>query len=848
MNRFRSWSHRAYLLHGYLIAMLILLPVPTMHVALAEDEPPAEEVWTMNHAESALNVALTCSNPLPADPGTWLNLQATVTRTSWEIWTSSFGNVQRRNETTGAAPNMPLTWSIDSGYGYYDSTGNSSDGSGQANSIFAPGNSTAVVRVVVNDNESGGTASATLTLDVNPPPPPPPEETWSQGGSGSALSGVQWQSVEGGVGGLARYAQRTLSVQVWQDTWDVWTSNLGSTQRYNQQTGQAASNVPVLFTIQSGDGRLGSSSTEALAWTDWMGIATTTFSMGAQDTVVGVVAGTAGSGQGQLSPAPLTLTAEVMPESWTLSTTETTYAVSLAAADGSNVTELPPGAQQVFAAVVTQTTREVWTSNLGHTEYRNEVTQPASWVWVDFAVDPGGGAQTQPVCTDATGVARITCQMGNAPLSLQATAVGNTGATLGSTMLNVSLAPEVWSFSGRVESTLTVNLTTSSSQLEVPANTVCPVTAEVRSQSWEVWTSDRGNTENRNYQDSVAVGARLSFSVESGGDGGVDAPSAYTDSNGRATVNFTMGHQNSRLRADAWFYTASSAASLDFTPSTSPPVWNYARTDTALDVQVQHTAGTDHVTALVSAVTWDVYVLSTDSTQTESRNISSAPAAGAQVSFSIDHGTMAAGTPLATDVNGYVVSQDYIADTERATVTASVSFAGMSQSGAVTVDKNALMITTSSLTAGKVNAAYSALITAEHGSTPYAFSVITSNDETGLPYGYSLASDGTLNGAADSTGSLTPGTYTFTVRVNDGSGQMAQKSLSLVITADSDRDQDGDGLPDVLEIALGTSPTNPDSDGDGIPDGQEMAEGSDPLNASSNSTTLVGLRVFTPLE
>jgi len=43
-------------------------------------------------------------------------------------------------------------------------------------------------------------------------------------------------------------------------------------------------------------------------------------------------------------------------------------------------------------------------------------------------------------------------------------------------------------------------------------------------------------------------------------------------------------------------------------------------------------------------------------------------------------------------------------------------------------------------------------------------------------------------------------------------------------------DADLDGLPDDVEAALGTDPTNPDTDGDGISDGMEVANGSNPLD------------------
>ena len=66
-------------------------------------------------------------------------------------------------------------------------------------------------------------------------------------------------------------------------------------------------------------------------------------------------------------------------------------------------------------------------------------------------------------------------------------------------------------------------------------------------------------------------------------------------------------------------------------------------------------------------------------------------------------------------------------------------------------------------------------------------------------------------------------------------------------------DFDGDGVSNLAEISGGsnygkTDPFLSDTDGDGVGDGQEIAEGTDPLNALSNSTALLGLRVFTQLE
>jgi hypothetical protein len=92
MSTFRSWSRRAYVLHGYLMAMLILLPVPHGRLLVAEDEPPPdpppeEEVWWFDHSESMVTVSLGSSGEAPL--GADVTLQALVEATSWDVYTSS---------------------------------------------------------------------------------------------------------------------------------------------------------------------------------------------------------------------------------------------------------------------------------------------------------------------------------------------------------------------------------------------------------------------------------------------------------------------------------------------------------------------------------------------------------------------------------------------------------------------------------------------------------------------------------------------------------------------------------------------------------------------------------------
>jgi len=52
------------------------------------------------------------------------------------------------------------------------------------------------------------------------------------------------------------------------------------------------------------------------------------------------------------------------------------------------------------------------------------------------------------------------------------------------------------------------------------------------------------------------------------------------------------------------------------------------------------------------------------------------------------------------------------------------------------------------------------------------------------------------------------------------------------VLAAEEPDSDKDGLPDSVEISLGTDPNNPDTDGDGYKDGEEVQNGYNPLKGN----------------
>lgn len=72
---------------------------------------------------------------------------------------------------------------------------------------------------------------------------------------------------------------------------------------------------------------------------------------------------------------------------------------------------------------------------------------------------------------------------------------------------------------------------------------------------------------------------------------------------------------------------------------------------------------------------------------------------------------------------------------------------------------------------------------------------------------------------------------------SDGDGVTNQQEI-LQGTDPKNPDVDGDGLKDSQELALGTDPKRADTDGDGLSDGQEVVLGTDPLRADSDGDGL----------
>ena len=81
--------------------------------------------------------------------------------------------------------------------------------------------------------------------------------------------------------------------------------------------------------------------------------------------------------------------------------------------------------------------------------------------------------------------------------------------------------------------------------------------------------------------------------------------------------------------------------------------------------------------------------------------------------------------------------------------------------------------------------------------------------------------------------------------VTPRSGQAIDLTASLVFGTSIEPDSDFDGLPDDVELTIGTSANNPDTDGDGLTDGVEVEQGLDPFGGLAFPTGIVGSLVLT---
>lgn len=204
------------------------------------------------------------------------------------------------------------------------------------------------------------------------------------------------------------------------------------------------------------------------------------------------------------------------------------------------------------------------------------------------------------------------------------------------------------------------------------------INADVTYTSWEIWTSTFGGTETRNYSSGPAIDAQVTFSVSTGdgslGSTGQQAQTISTDANGRASVNFIMGAQDSEVTISSSYAGSESSSTTSFNVPTGPQ-WSMLTSHESLEVNVEAAAtmaATVPLTATVSYRTWEVWGNDQNS-DTEIRNDTTSATLNAPVSVAVSYGNGTVTSASSTDNSGSLAAT-YTSGSQASQVTVSASF------------------------------------------------------------------------------------------------------------------------------------------------------------------------------
>lgn len=704
------------------------------------EEPLIEETWELDHDEKLLIASLSptgTTGDLPV--GAVRDVQLHAEYQTWGIYNSNMGRTKSDLLLTSPAGGATISWSVDAADGAVAGS-STADTSGNATAAFTIGATDAVVRADVDFATINKTTYATLNFSA--------QETWTVDHLEKAISGFTL-GVNGTAGGLSPGDVRTLTATVTYDVPEYQVSNRGGARTVNYP--EPAEAVSVSFTRSNTSGSLSASS----ALTDADGDASVDFIMGNAQTTVTASAEGGWSGS---------ITFGTVAEVWAVVESGSTLQISDFSPDDS-VANLRPGNIRTLTATVMRQPWEFQRSNLLNERTVTLESTVASGVTVEFTVDPSGGSLSPAsATTDSSGLASVTFTMGTQASVVTATVPEN-GA---SAPLPIGLGAPVWTEHPETEITTTLRTVDGVTVLQNGASRL--LIAHVDFITRVIRTYDTGISVVISETSGAAEGAPVSFSVAPGNGTLANADPA-TDSSGDARVTFTMGNQNSTVRADAEYLTATSVGSLDLTLDP----WAFVESRTVLQVALAPDTAASMLTSTVTVYRCNVY---TDGTTYEDRDVSISPAGYAPVNFSASSNVTVPSGTVPMDVTGVATVPYSCTPGTSGTITANAQFSTTSEtlygSATVTVEgpppPPALFVATQQLPAGVVNVAYPGQVSASGGTAPYTWSA------TGLPYPLAMTTGGAITGTP-----VASGTCTVHVTVEDGAMQSAFADLTLVI-------------------------------------------------------------------
>ena len=499
-------------------------------------------IWSKLHDEGTLVAEITTVSGSEIPAGQAVNLDLSVVYSAWEVWTSDYGDFEVRNDSSSTANGAQIVWTVKSGDGSISQTATATDAGGNSGVVFTMGDSPAEVEAGVT---YGGSFSAVASINFSPPPADPGTgdpatgENWSYWGQESIVQSVTL-STDGPADGLVPGQVSSLFASVETMVWDVWTSDQGGLS-YLESGLSPTEGLEVTFSLDLGDGTLSS----ATAMTDANGIAGVAYTMAGEATTVR--ASTQSAWYGEVS-GTLDLSPEIS-EQWTPDGTDSVKSLGIGI----------DGPQQYFRAgetvpivvSVSETIRQWEINNSGVRRIASETTQSCSGESVTVNSDAGsfsGG-------TDGDGRLYGSISLGSGGVTLTASLGDGTSSSLG-----LAATDEVWS-DGPLEGVIEASLVSSGSLSGVVVGAVSTLTAKVDYHSWQLQTSNFGETRRVNENIAPAIGAPVSFWT-AGGDGQVTEVTSVADASGYATATFEMGQLTSTVQVQANYYGASTTAAL----------------------------------------------------------------------------------------------------------------------------------------------------------------------------------------------------------------------------------------------------------------------------------------------
>jgi hypothetical protein len=571
LQHFRSRLRHAWLMHGYLIATLALLPSGRFKLHADEPEP---ETWAFDRSESSLQAYLEAPDgTTDINSGSSRSVKVTVEYTTWDVLTSNYGNTSIVNQETAQQSGANVTFSIANVDGAVSTMpGTTTDGI-LWTTLQMGMQST---RLQADCSHNGVSASATLDFSIYVPAPEP--EVWNytrtEGVLSASLSAGSSTDVPAGL-------TQTVTVHAQYDTWEIWTSNYGNVET-RSPTSLPASEAAISWSL-TGDGGLDHTTIQA----DSNGNATADFTMGQgiSEISAGVnYASSASSVMATLSFAP------PIQVSWVYDHSEG-YVSTTLTTDGST-TDVTGGSQRLVTAAVTYASWDVYrriSPVSGEYEYdmQNRASGPAINANVSFSVSGTGSLADSGGYTDENGKRTVSFTMGSgepAAGGAEVRADVSFLAASGYGTITFSQPPppppteppttpppppeETWS---KESDGGVVNVSASSSG------------ASVSYETWEVWVSNLGNHETRT-SSGTAINAPITCSVTAG-DAVVSSCDSSTNSSGIAAYSVEGGSVESTVTVSASF--AGMSGSATFTVAASD------LDDDGCSDAAEHTAGTN---------------------------------------------------------------------------------------------------------------------------------------------------------------------------------------------------------------------------------------------------------------